>query len=123
MFRCMRDRRGAALVEYGLVIAGVALVAAAAVSVFGVKTNGLISSIGSALPGAHEDDNGALVSGRYLETSQRGTSTSAGQTGPIVVDVLDAVEGGKRLPDSLGLPIDMLLIDSGTAPGPGSLSR
>jgi len=56
------------LVEYGLIIAGVALICAAAVSVFGHKTSDLIAAVATVLPGAHADDNGALVSGKLIET-------------------------------------------------------
>ena len=35
--RMVRDNKGAALVEYALIVAGVALIGAAAVSVFGVR--------------------------------------------------------------------------------------
>ncbi len=68
-----RRRRGAALVEYGLIIAGVALVCAAAVSVFGHKTSDLIAAVGSVLPGAHSDDNGPIVSGKLIETTRTTT--------------------------------------------------
>jgi len=62
-------RRGAALVEYGLLVAGVALVTAAAVSIFGHKTNDMIGAIAAVLPGAHTDDNGPILSGHMIETT------------------------------------------------------
>lgn len=69
-----RRRRGAALVEYGLIVSGVALISAAAVSIFGHKTSDLIAAVASVLPGAHADDNGPIASGKLIETSNDGTS-------------------------------------------------
>lgn len=66
-------RRGAALVEYGLIVSGVALISAAAVSIFGHKTSDLIAAVASVLPGAHADDNGPIVSGKLIETTNNGT--------------------------------------------------
>lgn len=77
--RLARDRRGAALIEYGLLISGVALITAAAVSVFGHKTNDLVSATAAILPGAHADDNGPIFSGKLIETTD--------DAGAIVVDV------------------------------------
>lgn len=70
--RLLRDRRGAALVEYGLLIAGVALISSAAVSVFGHKTNDLVSATAAILPGAHDDDNNPIFSGKLIETTDTG---------------------------------------------------
>ncbi len=63
-----RLKRGAALVEYALIVGGVALVAAAAVSVFGHKTASMIGATASTLPGAQPDDNGAIAAGRIMDT-------------------------------------------------------
>lgn len=63
-----RGQRGAALVEYGLIVAGVALVAAAAVSIFGTKTAGMIGASAAILPGAQAEDNGAIAVGKLIET-------------------------------------------------------
>lgn len=72
--KMFRSKKGQGLVEYGLIIAGVALICAAAVSVFGHKTSDLISAVATILPGAHDDDNGPMVSGKLIET----TSAAAG---------------------------------------------
>ena len=69
MNNIIKDKKGSALVEYGLLIAGVALVGAAAVSIFGHKTTDLIGATAAVLPGAHADDNGAIVSGKLVETN------------------------------------------------------
>lgn len=73
------NKKGQGLVEYGLIIAGVALICAAAVSLFGHETNDLISAVATVLPGAHADDNGPIISGKLIET-----------TGPATGIALDA---------------------------------
>src|SRR6476660_1832422 len=67
--RLRRDRKGQGLVEYALLIGGVALIGAAAVSVFGHKTNDIIAAVASVLPGAHMDDNNPIASGHIIETA------------------------------------------------------
>ena len=78
--RFLRDEKGAALLEYSLLAAGVALISAAGVAVFGHKTNDMISSVAAIMPGAHADDNGPIESGKIIET------TSAEGGGTISVD-------------------------------------
>ena len=63
------NKKGQGLVEYGLIIAGVALICAAAISIFGHKTSDLISAVATIIPGAHADDNGPMVSGKLIETT------------------------------------------------------
>jgi len=79
--RLRRDKKGQGLVEYGLLIAGVALICAAAVSVFGHKTSDLIAAVAAILPGAHTGDNGPIVSGHLIET------TAASTAAPIALNV------------------------------------
>lgn len=69
MLKMFRNKKGQGLVEYGLIIAGVALICAAAVSVFGHKTSDLIGAVATILPGAHGDDNGPITSGKLIETT------------------------------------------------------
>jgi Flp pilus assembly pilin Flp len=57
------------MVEYALLVAGVALICAGGVSVFGHKTNDLISTVAATLPGAHLDDNNPINSGHIIETA------------------------------------------------------
>jgi Flp pilus assembly pilin Flp len=97
MKQLLRNRKGSALVEYGLLIAGVALVAAGAVSIFGHKTNDLIAATATILPGAHEDDNGPIVSAKLIETTDP-------TTGPIAIDVnaiVNNTTGAPRLGNNL----------------------
>ena len=98
-----RSRRGAALIEYALLIGGVALVAAAAVAIFGHKTNDLVATTAAILPGAHADDNGPIFSGKIIET----TSAASGQ---IALDVngIASNPDTSRLANNLGIaPADL----------------
>jgi Flp pilus assembly pilin Flp len=93
--RFFRDRKGQGLVEYALLIAGVALICAAGVSVFGQKTNDLISAVAAILPGAHSEDNAPLISGQLIETAPT-------PNGPIGLDLpgIVAQSGQPRLGDN-----------------------
>jgi pilus assembly protein Flp/PilA len=86
MFQMLKNRRGAAVVEYSLLVAGVALISAAAISVFGHKTSDLIAATATVLPGAHADDNGPIVSGKLIETT-------GADTGAIAIDVQGIAAG------------------------------
>ena len=81
MFKMLRNKQGQGLVEYGLIIAGVALISAAAVSMFGHKTSDLIAAVATVLPGAHGSGNGPMSSGKLIET----TVATDGTT-PITLD-------------------------------------
>ena len=78
--RLFKNKKGAALVEYGLLIAGVALISSAAVSVFGHKTSDMIATVAAVMPGAHTDDNAAIISGKLIETVP-GVTGASGATG------------------------------------------
>jgi len=94
MNKLLKNKKGSALVEYGLLIAGVALVGAAAVSVFGHKTNDLIAATAAVLPGAHDDDNGAIISAKLIETDKNAN-------GEILLDPTAAASGTPRLGNNL----------------------
>lgn len=98
-----RSKRGAALVEYGLIVAGVALVAAAAVSIFGTKTAGMIGASAAILPGAQAADNGAIATGRVVQT----TTDSAGNI------ITDSSAGSidNTLGENIGIDSDALIND------------
>lgn len=93
----LRDEKGAALLEYSLLAAGVALVSAAAVAMYGHKTNDIISAVGAIMPGAHADDNAPIRSGKLIETSV--------QDGAIAVDVATIISSSntQRLGNNLGV--------------------
>jgi hypothetical protein len=57
------------MVEYALLVGGIALIGAASVAIFGHKTNDMIAMVAAVLPGAHVDDNNPIVSGKIIETS------------------------------------------------------
>ena len=61
-------KRGAALVEYGLIVAGVALVAAGSVAIFGHKTSALIASSARIIPGENANDNKVIEVGEMIAT-------------------------------------------------------
>ena len=84
--KMFRSKKGQGLVEYGLIIAGVALICAAAISVFGHKTSDLIAAVTTVLPGAHADDNGPIVSGKLIETT-------GADTGQIALDLTNGTDG------------------------------
>lgn len=82
-----REKRGAALVEYGLIVAGVALVAAAAVSIFGHKTSGLIGAASRIIPGDQAEDNHAVAAGELIQTKVQGNVIKVDEAG--LNDTLD----------------------------------
>ena len=86
MKKLIRNRKGQGLVEYALIIAGVALISAVAISLFGHKVSDLIGAVATVLPGAHQGDNGPILSGHLIET------TDATQ-GPIGLDVPGIIAG------------------------------
>ena len=69
ILRNRKDRKGQGLVEYALIIAGVALIGVVGISMFGHKTADLIGTVAAVLPGAHTDDNGAITSGHLIGTT------------------------------------------------------
>lgn len=95
--KLMREKKGAALVEYGLLIAGVALISAAAVSTFGTKTSDLVATVAAVLPGIHANDNGAILSGGLLETTLGVTGSVAGTGIKIDVPAIIAQSAMDRL--------------------------
>jgi pilus assembly protein Flp/PilA len=90
--RLRRDRRGQGLVEYSLIIAGVALICAVGISLFGQKTAEMISAVAVVLPGADADDNGPIGVGQLIET----TSATNGPIGLNLAAIV-AANGTSRL--------------------------
>ena len=76
--KLIRNRKGQGLVEYALIIAGVTLICAVGIAVFGHKVSDLIAATAVILPGAHTDDNGPIVSGKIIETTAGGVNTPIG---------------------------------------------
>lgn len=101
-----KRQRGAALVEYALIVAGVALIGAAVVSVFGHKVSDMLATAAAVLPGAHDDDNAPIVSGKTIETSPNAQGLDQGgnsQTGiGLDVNKITQSNGKARLADGVG---------------------
>jgi len=103
----LKSRKGQGMVEYGILVGGVALVALAAVAILGHKANDLIASTAAILPGAHADDNGAILSGKLIETT-------GADTGTIQVNATEILANSdtSRLSNNLGLVgLDTLVLD------------
>lgn len=97
-----RSKRGAALVEYGLIVAGVALVTVAAVSIFGTKIGGMFGTAAAVLPGAHAADNGPIGVGKLAPTV-------GGNGETISLDGNAIADGQNGLGSSLGVDTDALI--------------
>jgi hypothetical protein len=66
----------------------------------------MIGSAAAVLPGANANDNGAIVTGRLVET----TNTN----GQIELDVQTIGAGGDRFTNNLGFDANELVIDGST---------
>ena len=101
-----KNEKGAALVEYALIVAGVALIGAVAVSVFGHKVTDMLATAAAVLPGAHADDNAPIVSGKTIETSPNAQGVDQGgnsQTGiGLDVNAITQSNGKARLEKGVG---------------------
>src|SRR5882762_2302069 len=92
-----KNRKGAAIVEYSLLVAGIALISAASISTFGHKTNDMIGVVAAVLPGAHVDDNNPIGSGRIIEAAPLG-----GAGGPIALDMATIITNSQGTKSRLG---------------------
>jgi pilus assembly protein Flp/PilA len=99
--RLHRQNKGAAMVEYALLIAGVALIGAAAVAVFGHKTTDMIAMTAAVLPGAHSDDNAPILSGKIIETSPDAVGASGNGIG-LDINTIVNNSNTSRLGDGVG---------------------
>jgi pilus assembly protein Flp/PilA len=105
MRRFVRNTAGAALVEYALIVAGVALVGAAALSVFGNKVTDLVAMAAAIIPGAHSGTNAPIVSGKIIETSPNANGFDEGNSATGIgldVNAITQANGQKRLGDNIG---------------------
>ena len=103
--RLRRNETGAALVEYALIVAGVALIGAAAVSLFGHKVTDMLGTATAVIPGAHADDNAPIVSGQTIETSTNTPGFDGGNSSTGIgldVNAITQSNGQSRLGDSVG---------------------
>ena len=93
----LRSKRGAAMVEYALLVAGIAVVAVSDVSILGHKTSDLIGTAAAVIPGVNPDDNDEITSGRLIETAPN-------DDGALALDVNDIISksGSERLGNNMG---------------------
>ncbi|HEY7185728.1 MAG TPA: hypothetical protein VH436_04230 [Vicinamibacterales bacterium] len=116
--RLLKCRKGAAMVEYALLVAGVALIGAASTALFGHKTNDMIAMVAAVLPGAHADDNGPIVSGKIIETAPGAPGDPTAGIGLDVTSIL-AAQNTERLGTNVGTvgTLSDLVVEAG-APAP-----
>lgn len=104
--RLRRSDAGATLAEYALIIAGVTLIGAASVSVFGHKVTDMFATGAAVLPGAHADDNAPIVSGRAIETSPNAQGVDQGGNNQqgigLDVNAITQGNGKARLSEGVG---------------------
>lgn len=76
-----QNRRGQGLVEYIIIVAAVALIALVAVSIFGHKVADQYAIGAGMLPGAHAEDNNAIVTGEFagFQDDGNGNNVANGQ--------------------------------------------
>jgi pilus assembly protein Flp/PilA len=102
-----RSRRGAALVEYGLLVAGVAVVALAAVAILGGRVSGLFATSAAVLPGVQADQT-PIQAGQFVQTNAQGG---------VVVDA-----NGQSIAENLGIAqedLDLLVVPPQAPQGGG----
>ena len=100
--RINNKKRGAALVEYGLLVAGVALVTAVAISIFGHKVNDMVGTAAAVLPSNDTEDTGAITGGRVVQTTGgNGDSITIGDN-----------PEDSTMEDMFGVPVDELIDDT-----------
>lgn len=101
-----KNETGAALVEYALIIAGVALIGAAAVALFGHKISDMLATVAAVMPGAHADDNAPIVSGKAIETSPNAQGVDPGGNNQqgigLDVNAITQGNGKSRLSEGVG---------------------
>jgi len=73
--KLLRDRKGQGLVEYALLVCGIAVISLAAISTLGHKTSDLMATAAVLIPGAHNGDNSPIASGHLIETDAGGGTT------------------------------------------------
>jgi pilus assembly protein Flp/PilA len=100
--RLLKNKKGAAMVEYALLVAGVALIGAASTAIFGHKTNDMIAMVAAVLPGAHTDDNAPIISGKIIETSPLAVGAGGAKGIGLDVDAIIAGTDTSRLGTSVG---------------------
>jgi Flp pilus assembly pilin Flp len=108
MFGRLRGaKKGAAMAEYAILVAGVALVCLVAVTMLGAKVGDMFIAAATVLPGAQADDNHPIVNGKLIETKLDANNN-------IVIDGAGIVanSGTERLGNNLGIDqLSKLVVD------------
>ena len=89
MRKLTRNRKGQGLVEYALIIAGVALIGIVGIMMFGHKVADLIGTVAYILPGAHSDDNSPITAGHLVDV----TNTSGSEQIDLATIATEQSEG------------------------------
>ena len=116
MRKSIRNRKGQGMVEYALMIAGVALIATVGITMFGHKVADLIGTVAAILPGAHTDDNAPIVAGHLIETDNNGPNGSI----ELSTNSIVAADGTDRINNNLigtGGGADSPLVQETSTPG------
>ena len=95
-----KNRQGQGLVEYIIIVAAVALIALVAVSVFGHKVADQYAVGAGMLPGAHGEDNIAIQTGGFAETTDA-TGVITGTGGVSWDDVTGNADGDGELENNV----------------------
>jgi Flp pilus assembly pilin Flp len=110
MRKLLRNKKGQGLVEYGILVGGIALVALAATAILGHKTTDLIGTVAAALPSAHAGENAPIVSGQLVATT-----TDASGSGGLVLD-----SSINDFSTNLGINAEGLVVEPGPAEDEGT---
>lgn len=70
--KLFRNRKGQGLVEYALIVGGVAITCALAITIFGLKTSEMIAGYAGLLPGANTDTNANITQAALFEVENDG---------------------------------------------------
>jgi pilus assembly protein Flp/PilA len=104
--RVRGSRKGAAMVEYAILVAGIALVSLLAVSLLGHKINNMFEAIATILPGAHAGDNGPMHEAFLVEQTNDANGNVVLDTKAIVAN-----NGTERLGNNLGMDLSKLVVE------------
>ncbi|MBV9124484.1 MAG: hypothetical protein JO112_14090 [Planctomycetes bacterium] len=96
LLRSPQKRKGSVLVEYGLLVAGVALTCVLAIAVLGAKTFDVYATMAAIVPGGHAEDNKPIVEPKLIPKNTDGQV--------ITLDATQLVNKGglDRMQDLLG---------------------
>lgn len=103
----LRNEKGAALLEYALLAAGVSLMSTASVSIMGCKVGDMFGAVASVMPGAHADDNGPMTSSKIVETTNPATGSISVDTAAIATN-----SDTPRLGNNLGYDLSGLVLEA-----------